>query len=161
MNAGSPPGRVKVIGVGNRWRSDDAAGLVCARRVRERAPRGVEVEELEGEPISLLDAWHGTDLAVVIDAVSSGSEPGTVHRVDARAKTLPKPLAGPSTHTLGLADVIELGRALDKLPARLIVYGIEGERFHAGGEVTLAVESGIEKAVTEVVNLEIGVPDST
>jgi hydrogenase maturation protease len=151
LTAGSGPGSVKVIGVGSRWRCDDAAGLVAARRIRELAPAGVGVTELEGEPVSLLDVWEGMHEALVIDAVSSGSAPGTVHRVDAHARRLPEPLAGSSTHTLGLAEAIELGRALDRLPARLIVYGIEGERFESGDAITPAVEAGIEETVTAVM----------
>jgi hydrogenase maturation protease len=152
MTAASGAGSVRVIGVGSRWRCDDAAGLVAARRIRELAPGGVAVSELEGEPISLLDLWEDTGAALVIDAVSSGSAPGTVHRVDAYAHRLPEPLAGSSTHTLGLAEAIELARALDRLPARLIVYGIEGERFEAGDALTAAVESGVEKAVAAVMD---------
>ena len=37
-----------------------------------------------------------------------------------------------STHLLGVAEAVELGRELDRLPQRLTVYGIEGERFDVG-----------------------------
>lgn len=144
--------RVKVIGVGNRWRGDDAAGLVAAERIRDLAPEGADVVQLEGEPVSLLDAWEGTGAALVVDAVSSGAPPGTVHRVDALTDHLPEPLAGPSTHTLGLAEAIELARALDRLPARLVVIGIEGERFEAGEGLSAAVEDAIEAAVGAAID---------
>ena len=38
-----------LIGVGNGWRGDDGAGLAVARRVRELAPAGVEVREVESD----------------------------------------------------------------------------------------------------------------
>ena len=38
--------------------------------------------ELEGDPTSLIDAWDGSEHVIVIDAVCSGAEPGTVHRLD-------------------------------------------------------------------------------
>jgi hydrogenase maturation protease len=139
-----------VIGIGNRWRSDDAAGLLAARRVRELAPEAVVVSELEGEPVSVLDALEDAGEAIVIDAVSSGAVPGTVHRVDAGAERLPQAFAGPSTHTIGLADAIELGRALDRIPRRLVVYGIEGERFEEGEGLTPAVAEAIEEVAAEV-----------
>jgi hydrogenase maturation protease len=147
-----PRPRVRVIGVGNRWRGDDAAGLLGARRLRDLAPEGAEVAELEGEPISLLDAWEGAEAVIILDAVSSGARPGTVHRVDALTERLPEPLSGPSTHTFGLAEAIELGRALDRLPRRLIVYGIEGERFEAGEGLTRAVERAVGEAATAVID---------
>jgi hydrogenase maturation protease len=158
MTADSTAGDVKVIGVGNSWRCDDAAGLVAARRIRDLAPGGVVVTEFEGEPIALLDVWEGMTEVLVIDAVSSGAAPGTIHRVDTQTQVLPA-LAGPSTHTLSLAEAIELARALDRLPPRLIVYGIEGDRFEAGGELTPAVESAIDEAVAAVID-ELTTPTS-
>jgi hydrogenase maturation protease len=147
-----PRPRFQVIGVGNPWRGDDAAGLLAARQLRDLAPPGAEVAELEGEPISLLDAWEGAASVIVVDAVSSGAPVGTVHRVDALSERLPGPLAGPSTHTLGLAEAIELGRALDRLPPGLIVYGIEGERFEAGEGLTPAVEEAVGEALAAIVD---------
>ena len=114
-----------LIGLGNELRGDDAAGLLVARAARGRAA-GIDVVESGGEPIDLLDSWEGFDDVVVADAVSSGAEPGTVHRIDAAAGPLPTPFASPSTHALGLAEAVELGRALDRLPTRLVVFGIEG-----------------------------------
>lgn len=132
-----------VIGVGNAARGDDAAGVIAARRLG-----GLEHE---GDPVALLHVWCDADTAIVIDAVSSGAPPGTVHRFDATAAPLPTKLRGSSsTHALGLAEAIELGRTLGQLPARLIVYGIEGERFEAGAELTPAVAAAIE-AVVEAV----------
>jgi hydrogenase maturation protease len=87
----------------------------------------------------------------VIDAVSSGAEPGTVHRFDASRTPLPASLRrASSTHALGLAEAIELGRALDRLPARVIVYGIEGERFEAGAALTPAVAAAVEAVAAAV-----------
>ena len=132
-----------VIGVGNAARGDDAAGVIAARRLG-----GIEHH---GDPVALLDVWRGAATAIVIDAVRSGAPPGTVHRFDATAAPLPTQLRGSSsTHALGLAEAIELGRTLGQLPARLIVYGIEGERFEAGTELTPAVAAAIE-AVVEAV----------
>ncbi len=70
---------------------------------------------------------------VIIDATRSGAPPATIRRMDASLGPLPTGLHGSSsTHALGLADNVELGRALERLPARVIVYGIEGARFGAG-----------------------------
>ena len=133
-----------VIGVGNAARGDDAAGLIAARRLG-----GLEHE---GDPVALLDVWRGADVAVVIDAVSSGAEPGTVHRFDATAAPLPARLRrSTSSHALGLAEAIELGRTLGRLPARLLVYGIEGERFEAGMELTPAVAAAVEAVALDAV----------
>lgn len=144
---------VTVIGVGNVWRGDDAVGLVVARRLRH-VLREADVIECEGEPVQLLDAWEAAEAAWVVDAVSSGATPGTVHRLDATQAELPRELFRSSTHAFGLAESIELARALDRLPARLVVFGIEGASFGAGEGLSTAVEEAagrVEAAVREEV----------
>ena len=86
---GRPP-RVVVIGVGNRYRGDDGVGHRVIDRLSEdvaeaqaqaghpsRPPTGrLERTELcysDGEPSRLLDQWDGADLAIVVDAVATGS----------------------------------------------------------------------------------------
>ncbi|HET8758253.1 MAG TPA: hydrogenase maturation protease, partial [Solirubrobacteraceae bacterium] len=120
-----------MIGVGNAVRGDDAAGLLAAR-----ALGGVE---LEGDPSALIDLFDGLDAAVVVDAVRSGAAPGTVRRFDAAGGPLPAAIrSSTSTHLVGIAEAIELARTLDRLPPRLTVYAIEGERFEAGAPVSPA-----------------------
>lgn len=147
-------GRRLLIGLGNELRGDDAAGLLVARSARGRLPADVEVLERGGEPVDLLDAWSGADAALVVDAVVSGAEAGRVHRVDAVAGPLPAAFAGPSTHALGLAEAVELGRALGRLPSRLVVFGIEGAGFATGAEpgdaVLAAVDRVAETALAEL-----------
>jgi len=121
--------------------------VIAAERLRAVAPTAT-VMELEGEPISLLDCWEGEETVVVlIDAVVSGSEAGTVHRIDPLAAPLPDYLSRTSTHAIGLADVIELARTLDRLPRRLVVLGIEGLRFEAGEGLSPPAEAGVAEAV--------------
>ncbi len=133
-----------VIGVGNRWRGDDGAGLAVARRVRELGPAGVEVRELEGDASALVDAWSGAGHAVVVDAAESGASPGTVRRFDACSGPLPVRSLRSSTHAFGVADAVELARALGRLPGRLDVYAIEGASFTAGGSLSPEVERAVD-----------------
>ena len=63
--------------IGNAWRSDDAAGLEVARLLRGRLPPEARVVEHEGEPTALIDSWEGAEALWLVDAVTSGSAPGT------------------------------------------------------------------------------------
>jgi hydrogenase maturation protease len=123
--------RPLVVGVGNAWRGDDAAGLLAAD-----AAGGVRHE---GDGTGLLERWAGAEHVVIVDAASAGAEPGRVTRFDARAAALPVTALRSSTHHFGVADAIELARSLGRLPPRLEVYAIEGAAFAAGAEVTPAV----------------------
>jgi hydrogenase maturation protease len=140
-----------VLGIGNAWQGDDAAGLIAADRLRELAPAGIEVRELEGEPVSLVEAWDGAADVYLIDAVRSGSPPGTVHRLDATDEALPATLSAASTHTLGIGEAIELARALGRLPRRVVLYGIEAESIHAGASLTPAVAAAVDEVIERLL----------
>jgi len=144
---------ILVIGIGNPARGDDAAGLVVARRIREAAPGDVTVTELAGDQLALLDAWTGAREVYLIDAVCSGGTPGTVYRFDA-AEPLTARFWHRGTHTFSLADVIELGRALGRLPGRLTGYGIEGGTFEPGAPLSAEVEAAVQ-AVTAALLREL------
>ena len=135
-----------MIGVGNAARGDDAAGLLAARAVG-----GIE---LEGDASALLDLLDGLDAAIVVDAVRSGAAAGTVQRFEAAGAPLPATLSSStSTHLIGIAEAIELARALDRLPPRLTVYAIEGERFELGAPVCRAVAAAVDAVVAEITTV--------
>lgn len=138
-----------MIGIGNRYRTDDGAGLAVAERLRETP--GLDVRSCEREPVALLDDWDGAGTVLVIDAVSSGAEPGTIHRLDASSTPLPASFRGStSTHAFGLADAIELARTLGRLPSQLTVYGIEGQTFTSGTTLTDPVAAAVGVVAAEV-----------
>jgi hydrogenase maturation protease len=141
---------LSLIGIGNRFRRDDAAGLEVVRRLRLAHPPGVRLIEEEGEPASLIEAWSSADEALVVDCISSGAAPGKLHRFDVTDAPLPAQVFNPSTHALGLPEAVELARELGQLPGRLIVYGIEGETFETGEGLSEPVQKTVEKLVLDL-----------
>lgn len=141
-----------VIGVGNEYRRDDGVGLAVADRLRGRVPAGVDVVGCEQEPSRLIDAWEGAESALVVDAVQSGAAPGTLHRFDAGAGPIPAGVFRSSTHAFGVGDAVELARVLGKLPARIVVYGVEGGEFGAGEGLTGPVEAAVETAALAMLD---------
>ena len=145
MTATGP--NIVAIGIGNEYRSDDGVGIAIARRLRERFLTKITVLEESGEGATLIDSWKGATWVMLVDAVRSGAPPGTIHRLDACAAPVPTGFFHYSTHAFSVAEAIELARSLDQLPPHLIVYGIEGENFAAGEELSTAVEQAIEAVV--------------
>jgi hydrogenase maturation protease len=143
--------RVLIIGIGNPYRGDDAAGVVAARRLKDAGLDSATVMEHSGEGASLMEAWKGRATVILIDAVSSGSPPGTIHRLDAINNPLPAQLFQSSTHAFSLPQAIEMARALDDLPPRLIVFGIEGHNFQAGGELSPEVSGALPELARRVL----------
>ena len=142
-----PACRRIVLCLGRPERGDDAAGRRVARLLRRMAPDGVDVVEHDGETTALLAELDGTATAYLVDACTSGAPPGTVHRFDVGAAPLPQSMFGLSTHGLGLAEAVELARALGQLPERCIVYAIEGESFELGAPLSPPVSAAIAKVV--------------
>ena len=60
-----------------------------------------------------------------------------------------------ATHSYGLPEAIELGKALNQLQPHVIVYGIEGKAFDAGTGLSIDVERAAERVVQIIVR-EVG-----
>jgi hydrogenase maturation protease len=132
-----------VLGIGNAERGDDAAGRAVVRLLRASLPDDVEIAELEGDAMELFARFEGADAVFLVDASWSGAPAGTVRRLDVNATPLPQGLFGVSTHGFGLAEAVELARALQQLPACCVVYAIEGASFETGAPLSQAVAAAI------------------
>lgn len=116
------------------------------------AAKGVACLEVSGEGAELMDAWKSADHAVLVDAAQSGAAPGTVHRFDALAMTVPSGLFHYSSHQFSVAEAIEMARILGRLPERMTVYGIEGRDFSYGEELSPEVAVAAETVVAEILD---------
>ncbi|WP_165690875.1 hydrogenase maturation protease [Consotaella salsifontis] len=139
-----------IIGVGNRFRGDDAAGPLVGEAL---AARGFEVEEHAGEGASLMELWRGRSHVVLIDATRSGAAPGTIIRFDAALQSVPTGIFHYSTHEFSVAEAIETARLLDWLPNSLRVFGIEGAAWDYGAPVSAPVAAAVERLANEIADL--------
>jgi hydrogenase maturation protease len=73
-----------------------------------------------------------------------------VHRYDAGEGPLPAQVFRSSTHAFGVGDAVELSRALGRLPARLVVYGVEGSSFAAGAGLSKPVATAVDGVVEAI-----------
>ena len=142
-----------LIAVGNRYRRDDGVALEVAERVRALGLPDVEVIECAGDVMSLVDRWAGRDLVIIVDAVASGECAGTLHRRDLLTCPLPRHWFAASSHQLGLADGVELGRIMKRLPHAMLFIGVEGEDFGEGTGLSAEVERAVP-IVIEIMKAE-------
>lgn len=140
-----------VIGVGNEFRGDDGVGREVIRRLEGRVPVGVDLRESSGEALSLMELWSEASAVILVDASDAEEEPGSVSRMDASQSALPSSFFHASTHAFSVADGIEMARSLGQLPERVIVYGIQGDRFEHGKHLSAAAESGIAEVVDQIL----------
>jgi len=152
-----------VIGVGNPDAGDDIAGRLVARRLAQRndcATGGptLVLRECGGEATALMEAWTGFDDVVVIDACGDAGAPGRIHVFDSGdaerfASLQPRGRASRrrSSHGLGVAEAVAFARALGALPARLVIYAIEGRHFGAGDGLSPDVDHAVDEVVALLV----------
>jgi hydrogenase maturation protease len=143
---------IKVIGIGNPYRGDDAAGRLVACKLRGRLPSDVQLLERSEDAATLLDDWDPDDDIIVVDAVCSGSPAGTIHRLDPAKGPLPDPVGVTSSHALGLATALELARSLGRLPRSMVVFGIEARAFEIGSEPSSEVVEAAEQVAVAVLD---------
>ncbi|MGZ4725925.1 MAG: hydrogenase maturation protease [Ilumatobacteraceae bacterium] len=143
---------IALIGVGNRWRGDDGVGWAVVASAGRRLGQSVAVIEADGEPSRLIDAWTDVDLAVVVDGVTSDAKPGTIHVWQGDAD-LGRSSRSNGSHSLGLADAIALGRAVQRLPRQLVVVGIEVHETSSGDELSPSVVAKVEQAADLVAGI--------
>jgi len=136
-----------VIGAGNELRRDDGAGVAAVHRLRSA---GLEVLQAGGDLALLVRLWEGRERVIIVDAVRSGAAVGTLHRFDAIAGPLPAIFDRGSTHSFGVAEAVELARVLGRLPASLVLYGIEGADFSPGEGLSPEVEQAVELAAARI-----------
>lgn len=146
-----PKSQILVIGIGNMFRGDDAVGLILAERLKKQAPDHITIIEESGSGIDIMESWKNADTVILIDTVHSGTRPGTIYRFDASTTPLPSKFFCYSTHLLGIAETIELARALHQLPPHLIVYGIEGKCFNMGAGLSTEIEEATQKIMDNLL----------
>src|SRR6266487_4776599 len=83
---------ILVIGIGNEYRSDDAAGLLACRLLKAKELQDTLIIESNGDGVALMEAWETPRRVFLIDTVSSGAKAGTIHRFDVLTQpTLSRP----------------------------------------------------------------------
>jgi hydrogenase maturation protease len=133
-----------VIGVGNEFRNDDGIGIHIARKLSKLNLSHIQITEAVKDGTNLMELWKDKENVIVIDAASTGSEPGMIFRFNASKKALPAQFSRHSSHAFSVAEAIELSRKLSQLPGRLIIYGIEGKDFSNGDHLSETAQRASE-----------------
>ncbi len=144
-----------VVGIGNRTRGDDAAGPEVAARVAARVAEldvpGVTVV-VQDEPLALVEHLTSHTEVVVVDAVAPGGDPGRVHVWHVGPSPLPRDVRAIGSHGLGVAEAVELARALGRLPRRLTLVGVEAQTLSLGEPLSDRVGERLDDAVRAVLD---------
>lgn len=140
-----------VIAVGNQIMGDDGVGARVIETLRESPVSenpGVTLANAGTTAFFALEAMSGCDRALVVDAISTGADPGTIHTyryVDgAFAGTIPEM----TMHDFSFAEALKAGREAYDLPGEILIFGVEPARI----EMSMELSDEIGKTVPTLVD---------
>ncbi len=129
-----------LAGIGSSHGDDRVAWNV----LEQIAPISPHVEILPlADPSRLLDHLQGAEQLILIDAMQTGRAAGSVLRLTWPDALLVAASLGRSSHGMGLGAVLALADRLGKLPARVVVFGIEGGNWNQGHDLSPTVAAAV------------------
>lgn len=147
--------RTLIIGLGNPLLKDDSVGLRVVQELRAKinGTLGVEIGEDYWGGLRLMERMIGFDRAIIIDAICTDAEPGTIHLLS--PNDIPTQRSS-SAHDVNLSTALEFGRqAGAKLPTtdEILLVGVEAADVGTFDEaLSPEVESVLPKAVGTVLS---------
>jgi hydrogenase maturation protease len=115
-----------VIGIGNLLRCDDGIGIHVVEGVREAIPY-MDAVDLGTSSIDLLEIMKDYETVILVDAIITGNEPGTIYRINLSEGE--RPLMAPHSHGVDMLTALQLGKKLipDEMPDEIILLAVEAE----------------------------------
>ncbi len=142
-----------VLGVGNILLADEGVGVRVVEAFQQRYLVSEEVEVLDGGTagMDLLDALSARSHIVIVDAVRTGAEPGTIVRLT--GPEVPALFSNRiSPHQLGISDVLAILRLIDQEPRHIALIGIVPFELDLGLTLSDAIAARVDEMADLVAN---------
>jgi hydrogenase maturation protease len=150
-----------ILGLGNVLLQDDGVGSAAVRALLDRYVPPEEVRVFDGGTLglSLLPYVDAADAVILVDAVKADAAPGTCVRLDGD-DVAPAVATRLSPHQIGVADLLDGARWLDRSPRTLVLLGIVPESMELAIGLTSRVHDALLDLVEEIVDSarELGFP---
>jgi hydrogenase maturation protease len=143
-----------VVGLGNPILGDDGVGWRVAEAVKARLDdSAVDVICLSLGGLALMEHLAGYRRAIIVDAMTTGAAPGSLHSLSASEMDELSVQHTASVHDLSLSAALVFGRKLGlELPEDIRVIGVEAEPdFDFGETLSAPVEQAMPAAVRAVM----------
>ena len=143
---------VLVLGLGNVLLGDDGLGAAAVSRIERnyRIPPGVSLEDGGTLGLSLLGLLAESDRVILVDAVLTGSPPGTLVRIDGE-DVMDAVRERLSPHQVGVADLLDAARLIGRYPSTVTLLGLVPEFIDLSVARSSSVEARLDELVEAVV----------
>ena len=144
--------RALILGLGNPILSDDAVGLLVARRLFERIGKeDVDLVEAAISGLQTVQLLSRYDRAVIIDCLLDRTRIGKLRRIEVE-ELKASPLL--SSHGVGLGQAIRVAKQLGmRLPEPLLIYAIAiADPYSFGERLTPELERALPSLVQQIAS---------
>ncbi len=147
-----PVYKTLVLGVGNTLMGDEGVGVHVIERLVAGYKIPEEVHVLDGGVLGmdLLYYLEGIENLLLVDAVETHREPGTIIRLE--NDEVPAFLSMKiSPHQVGVPDMLAAAKFKDLYPKRLVLWGIQPELLEMGLELSPLIASKVDTLTESIV----------
>lgn len=149
--------RTVIVGVGNEFRSDDAVGLLCIRKLREilnKRTNNIFLFENNGNLLNLLTFVEPTDRFFLIDAAQSSNlnDVGKIIKITLDAIEKLEEINLYSSHSINIREFLILAQTLNRLPKYGSIIVIFSNNFKFGTELSNNVKMAMNSVIDMMLN---------
>ncbi len=147
--------RILIAGVGNVLLEDDGFGPHAIARLQAEYELGSEVELLDlGTPgLDFVDYLVERDVLIIVDALSTGGEPGEILTFDRRQLREHMPNMRLSAHQPCLQETLFTAETAGVLPSDVLLVGVVGANFNVTTELSEVVEDSMPAALELIAEI--------
>jgi Ni/Fe-hydrogenase 1 B-type cytochrome subunit len=143
--------KITILGVGNTLYSDEGLGIHVLPRLEQALRDLPNLEFVDGttEGMQLLAPVEATNALIVVDAINAGRQPGTP--IELKKDEIPA-FNGikMSVHQIGLQEVLSAAQLRDRLPQKMVMFGIQPASLKIGTEMSSTVEQAIPELIGRI-----------
>ena len=145
--------RITVLGIGNLLLSDEGVGVHAIEALKkESLPDNVELVDGAAGGFDLLPIVEECDKLIIIDAVKTAEEPGSIYKFDPQEIEVQED-ANMSLHDVDFFQLIAYAKKYRKVPPMQMI-GIVPESMEMGMELTDTIAAKMPRII-ELVKQEI------
>jgi len=145
---------IKIIAVGNDYYGDDGIGVAVLHELNN-LPNMKNIALVNGatDALGLIDHFRGTEHVIIIDAAQMGEVPGTVKVFGREYVKILIKMDHLSVHGISLAETFAIAEAINSMPKKLTIIGIEPKSIEISEPISDVVAKSIPEVVSQIISL--------
>lgn len=144
---------VAVIGVGNEIMGDDGVGARVIDRLEaseEGGRQDITLSKAGTTAFFALEAMSGCDKAIIVDAIDTGDDPGTLHQFRYEDGVFAGDVPEMTMHDFSFVEALRAGREAYDIPPVVHIIGVEPARIEMSLELSEPIEECLPALVDQI-----------